>query len=232
MQEKQTFTLQTLVITFVLNAILLAAIYLVVGDAMQNQWLLILAIGVGVTLVLWFVIQFVGNRLIERAATIGAAPALPPRREEEPVQTTPVAAPAAPKPAEPALSPEVGALQILSILQRKGRLIDFLQEDLTLYEDAQIGAAVRSIHAGCKQALVDHVKLEPIFKEGEGTEVTIPAGFDSRQVRLTGNVAGNPPFKGEVRHRGWRITQIDLPVQMHQPGKEMILAAAEVEVDR
>jgi hypothetical protein len=228
MQEKQTFALQTLVATLVLNAILLATIYLLAGEALQNQWLVIVGIGVGITLVLWFIIQFVGNRLIERAATTTAAPAAPPSREERPPQPAPVTTPA--PPAEPAPPPETGALQILSILQRQGRLIDFLQEDLALYEDAQIGAAVRSIHEGCKQALADHVKLEPIFKEIEGATVTIPPGFDSRQVRLTGNVAGSPPFKGELRHRGWRITQIDLPAQMHRLDEERILAAAEVEI--
>lgn len=230
MQEKQTFTLQTLVITLVLNGILLATIYLFAGDVLQDQWFPILGIGAVVTLALWFIIQWVGNRLIERAASTRVAPAPPPGPEERPPQPTPVTAPAPPTPAEPAPSPEAGALQILSILQRQGRLIDFLQEDLALYEDAQIGAAVRSIHEGCKQALADHVKLEPIFKEMEGATVTILPGFDARQVRLTGNVTGNPPFTGELRHRGWRITQIDLPAQMHHLDEERILAAAEVEI--
>jgi hypothetical protein len=128
--------------------------------------------------------------------------------------------------------PAAGAIQLLSILQRQGRLIDFLQEDLSLYADEQIGAAVRSIHAASKQALTEVVKLEPIFREAEGTEVTVPPGFDPRQVRLTGNVVGNPPFRGELRHRGWRVAQIDLPTLVHSQEKEMVVAAAEVEVER
>src|SRR5207253_6846543 len=35
------------------------------------------------------------------------------------------------------------AVQLLAILQREGRLLDFLQEDVDGYADAQIGAAVR-----------------------------------------------------------------------------------------
>lgn len=231
MNEKQKFTLQTLLVAVILNGLLLAALYVVAGDALQGQWLTILGIGLLITLVLWFIIQFLGNRLIGRATTITAAPAPPSRQEERSQPAPPVQRQAPPTPAAQAPTAEAGALQMLSIFQRQGRLIDFLQEDLALYEDAQIGAAVRSIHEGCKQALIDHVKLEPIFEEVEGAEVTVQPGFDPRQVRLTGNVMGNPPFKGALRHRGWRVTQIDLPTQMHRPEREMILVAAEVEVE-
>lgn len=235
MREKQTFTLQTLLAVLVLNGLLLAAVYWFAGEAFQNQWVAILGIGLLITLVLWFIIQFLGNRLLERVATTTAAPMPPPSREERPVQTPPVSVPAAPKPAEQTAFAEDGALQILAILQRQGRLIDFLQEDLTQYEDAQIGAAVRSIHSGCKQALADHLKLAPIFEEVEGAVVTVQPGFDPHQVRLTGHVVGNPPFKGELRHRGWRVLQLNLPEQVHRPGedrdKERVVAAAEVEVN-
>lgn len=235
MREKQTFTLQTLLAVLVLNGLLLAAVYWFTGEAFQNQWVVILGLGLLITLVLWFIIQFLGNRLLDRVATTMAAPVSPSGREERPLQTPPVSVPAAPKPAEQTVFAEDGALQILAILQRQGRLIDFLQEDLTQYEDAQIGAAVRSIHSGCKQALADHLKLAPIFEEGEGAVVTVQPGFDPHQVRLTGNVVGNPPFKGELRHRGWRVIQFNLPEQVHRPGqdidKERVVAAAEVEVN-
>ena len=120
---------------------------------------------------------------------------------------------------------------MLAILQRQGRLIDFLQEDLSLYDDAQIGAAVRTIHEGCRQALAEHVKVEPIYNEAEGSTVTIQPGFDTRAIRLTGEVAGEPPFRGALRHRGWRVARIDLPRQAQSQDKEMIVAAAEVEVN-
>jgi hypothetical protein len=227
MNEKQKFTLQTLLITVVLNGILLAALFFIAGDVLQGRWLPILGVGLLITLVLWYIIQFLGSRLLAASA--------PPDRGERPAPMTPVAAPGpvdpVKKPVEQTATTEAGALQILSIFQRQGRLVDFLQEDLALYEDAQIGAAVRSIHEGCKQALIDHIKLEPIFEEVEGVEVTVQPGFDPRQVRLTGNVVGNPPFRGALRHRGWRVTRIDLPEQMQRQEREMILAAAEVEVD-
>jgi hypothetical protein len=234
MNEKQKFMLQTLLVAVILNGLLLAALYVVAGEALQGQWLTILGIGLLITLVLWFIIQFLGNRLIGRATSTDTNYRVrtpPSHPEERPQPAPPVQRQAPPTPAAQTPTAEAGALQMLSIFQRQGRLIDFLQEDLALYEDAQIGAAVRSIHEGCKQALIDHIKLEPIFEEVEGAEVTVQPGFDPRQVRLTGNVMGNPPFKGALRHRGWRVTRIELPTQMHRPEREMILVAAEVEVE-
>ena len=152
-------------------------------------------------------------------------------------QTTP-AAPAepvdAPKPAPaPAVderAAESGAIQMLAILQRQGRLVDFLQEDLAAYQDAQIGAAVRSVHAGCKQALQEHVQLEPVYTDAEGSRVTVNPGFDAYAVRLSGNVSGEPPFTGTLQHRGWRAAGIELPKQVDAQRDETIVAAAEIEI--
>jgi hypothetical protein len=125
---------------------------------------------------------------------------------------------------------ERGAVQMLAILQRQGRLIDFLREDLQMYDDAQIGAAVRTIHQESRQALDEHVKLEPIFSEAEGSMISVPSGFDPHAIRLTGSVVGEPPFRGELRHRGWRVVSIDLPQPSDGREQQQILAAAEVEV--
>lgn len=126
------------------------------------------------------------------------------------------------------------AVQLLSILQREGRFIDFLQEDLSLYDDAQIGAAVRNIHQGCRDALLGLAQLKPVMTEEEGSEVTVSAGFDARAVRLVGGVSGDPPFKGTLRHRGWKVDRFELPrvagEAKHEPGKDWIVAPAEVEV--
>ena len=113
------------------------------------------------------------------------------------------------RPAEP--------LQLLAILQREGRLIDFCEEELTGFSDAQIGAAARTVHDGCRKALRSMITLEPVRTEAEGASVELPAGFDPRSVRLTGNVVGKPPFKGVLKHHGWRAA-------------EVVIAPAEVEL--
>jgi hypothetical protein len=225
MNAKQRFAIHSLIATLILNAILLAVVYFLIGDAIQaaNQTILFFAFGVLITLLLWVTIFFVGSRFIEQAASAQAPPVVP----EGPT----VASPERLKPPELSLSTEAGAVQMLAILQRQGRLIDFLQEDLRMYDDAQIGAAVRNIHEGCRQALAEHVQLEPIFKEAEGSTVAVQPGFDTHAVRLTGDVVGEPPFKGALRHRGWRVIRMDLPKQVDVQDKKMIVAAAEVEVN-
>jgi len=230
MDEKRTLLIQTLIATVVLNAILLAIIIFAMGEAAQNQLLLILSVGLLMTLVLWFIIQLLGGRLLEQVAqrTLATMPKSEPieTSKPEPMRETPKLDPA-PFLAQGA---QTGAVQLLAILQRQGRLVDFLQEDLSSFADDQIGAAVRSIHEGCKQALEQHVKLEPVYSEAEGSRITIQPGFDPEAVRLSGNVVGEPPFTGELRHRGWRAATIDLPKRMNEDETLPIVAAAEVEI--
>jgi len=121
------------------------------------------------------------------------------------------------------------ALHVLSMLQRDGRLIDFLQEDIASFSDAEVGAAARAVHEGCKKTLGSYLSLEPVFKDPEGASITVEQGFDPGSVRLTGNVVGNPPFKGSLRHHGWRARDVKLP---NPPDGQdpAILAPAEVEL--
>ena len=138
----------------------------------------------------------------------------------------PKAQPAVQASAAPSTAP---ALRLLSLLQQEGRLIDFLKEDIDAYGDAQIGAAVRSIHAGCRKALSERIELERIFAAEDGSQVTVESGFDPAAVRLTGNVSGTPPFRGTLQHGGWRASKVALP---HSPGDTdpTIVAPAEVEI--
>ena len=136
-------------------------------------------------------------------------------------------APAAPAPLKQA-SPDA-ALQLLGLLQREARLIDFTQEDLSGYSDADIGGAARVVHEGCLKVLREHFTLAPVRTEAEGSRITLNAGFDARAIRLTGNVAGQPPFQGTLSHRGWRVTEVRLP-RLAPSHDAKILAAAEVEL--
>lgn len=121
------------------------------------------------------------------------------------------------------------ALHVLSMLQRDGRLIDFLQEDIAAFSDAEVGAAARAVHEGCKKTVSTYLVLEPVYRDPEGASIVVEQGFDAAAVRLTGNVVGNPPFKGALRHHGWRATQVKLPAP--PAGQDpAILAPAEVEL--
>jgi hypothetical protein len=121
------------------------------------------------------------------------------------------------------------ALQLLALLQRDARLIDFVGEELGAYDDAQIGAAARVVHEGCAKVLREHFSIVPVRSEAEGSRLTLPAGFDAASVRLTGNVVGQAPFTGSLSHRGWRVTDVRLP-KLAEHHDTRVLAPAEVEL--
>ncbi|UCF92206.1 MAG: DUF2760 domain-containing protein [Desulfobacterales bacterium] len=118
---------------------------------------------------------------------------------------------------------------LLSVLQREGRLLDFLAENLDLYEDAQIGAAVRSIQENCKRVIDKNLPLKAVIDRDEGEEITVEEGLDPSAVKLTGNVTGEPPFKGILRHKGWRSKKLDLPT-FSSSQDASIIAPAEIEI--
>jgi hypothetical protein len=135
----------------------------------------------------------------------------------------------APKPAAFQETAPEAALQLLSLLQQEGRFLDFLEENVSGFSDAEIGGAARVVHEGCRKALREHLALEPVRTETEGIRLTLEEGFDASAVRLTGNVVGTPPFSGTLIHRGWRVTEIKLPKVA--AGHDLsVLAPAEVEL--
>lgn len=121
------------------------------------------------------------------------------------------------------------ALQLLGLLQKEARFIDFIKEDITAYNDADIGIAARVVHEGCNKALNEHFSLAPVREEQEGTNITVQPGFDASQLRLTGNIVGQAPFTGTLIHKGWQVTSISLP-KLTQGYNAAIVAAAEVEL--
>lgn len=138
------------------------------------------------------------------------------------------AAPVAPATPLRVATPDA-ALQLLSLLQREARLIDFTQENLSAYSDADIGAAARVVHEGCSKVLREHFTIEAVRAEAEGSRIVLEEGFDASAVRLTGNVVGKAPFRGSLSHRGWRAASVRLP-KLAEAHDATVLAPAEVEL--
>lgn len=122
--------------------------------------------------------------------------------------------------------PPATAAQLLSALQKEGRLLDFLSESLDGFGDAQVGGVARSVHTGCAKVLKQYLTLEPVLSQGEGEPVEVPVGFDPHEIRLVGKVQGDPPFQGTLRHHGWKLVGAKLP----EVGKADVLVPAEVEL--
>ena len=157
-----------------------------------------------------------------RVFQVREAPAIEPPPE-------PAKLPDKPAPEKPKESDTTAALQLLALLQREGRLVDFLQQDIATFPDAEIGAAVRVVHEGCRKALRDHVDITPIRQEDEGANITLESGFSASEVKLTGDVKGKPPYRGTLQHRGWKANHLKLP-KLTSGHDSSILAPAEVEL--
>jgi hypothetical protein len=121
------------------------------------------------------------------------------------------------------------AAMLLSLFQREGRLIDFLEQDITEFTDGDVGVAARVVHEGCRKALRQCATLTPVRAEEEGARVSVDGASLKSQVKLTGNVSGSPPFQGALRHRGWKVDALTLPVPTEDADPH-VLAPAEVEL--
>ncbi len=122
-----------------------------------------------------------------------------------------------------------GALWMLAALQREGRLVDFLQQDIVSFPDADVGGAARVIHEGCRAALKPYLELKPVREEQEGAKVTVPAEYDAEAIKLTGAAQGAAPFSGVLRHHGWRAERLTLP-ELSAARDGSVIAPAEVEL--
>jgi hypothetical protein len=121
------------------------------------------------------------------------------------------------------------ALLLLSLLQGEGRFVDFVQQDIASFPDADVGAVARVVHSGCRKVLRAHLQIEPIRAESEGQPVTLEAGFDPSRVKLTGNVGAQSRVQGVLRHRGWQASDVHLPLLV-DPAGSRVLCPAEVEM--
>jgi hypothetical protein len=189
-----------------------------------------------VLLILQILLLSVAVIALLRRGKPAAEPAAAPVRPEP----APIPVREAPKPAE-LLKPERpepvvvkeatpdAALQLLGLLQKEARFVDFVQENVGAYSDAEIGAAARVVHEGCRKVLRQHFELEPVRKEPENSRITLPKGFDASSIRPTGNIVGDPPFTGNLIHRGWRAAAVRLP-KIAEGHDVRIIAQAEVEL--
>ncbi|MCB0343630.1 MAG: DUF2760 domain-containing protein [Bdellovibrionales bacterium] len=125
-------------------------------------------------------------------------------------------------------------VNFLGILQEQGRLVDFLMDDITAYDDAQVGSAARVVHQGCRELLDQYFEIAPVFEGNEGSSTELGDDFSTQMYRIVGTSGGQPPYKGTVVHRGWRTAKVNIPKVSASltSGEPLdIIAPAQVEVD-
>ena len=122
-------------------------------------------------------------------------------------------------------------VSFLAMLQAKGRLVDFVMDDINAHDDAQVGAAARVVHAGCKAVLQEHFRIGPVREESEGATVQVAAGYAADEYRLLGRISGSAPFSGVLVHHGWKTDAVSLPrIVRSSPDRLPAIAPAEVEL--
>jgi Domain of unknown function (DUF2760) len=202
----------------------IAAVVLVVLNGLllvpgASTYTLPIAIVAFLVAILVLVLSFAGRS--KANSTSASAPVAAGVPSPAPLATAP------PSPAANQAEGEIAAF--LALLQEKGRLVDFLMEDVTTYDDAQVGAAARVIHQGCKEVLAEHFSITPVSVAEEGSRVTVPAGYTADEYRLIGKISGDPPFSGKLIHKGWRTDSVKLP-RIAKSSRLPTIAPAEVEL--
>jgi hypothetical protein len=210
------------------------AIDLSLQPATFDLWHVCLAGAVVLLLILWIItlIALVTTLSRRRQAPASAESATPEpivKVVEKIVEVEKIVPGPAPDPVILKEATTDAALQLLGLLQKEARFLDFVKEDLTAFNDADIGVAARVVHEGCKKVLNEHFTFAAIRTEQEGSRISVPTGFDASLIRLTGNVAGMPPFNGTLIHKGWQATQTRLP-KLTQGYNAAVIAPAEVEL--
>jgi hypothetical protein len=200
-----------------------------------DLWHVCLA-GTVAVLGLILIVVLIGVVLGLRRCRVSAAPEVKPipsspevKIVEKIVEVEKIVQAPAPEPVVLKQATPDAALQVLNLLQKEARFIDFIKEDVSAFSDAEIGAAARVVHQGCSKAVNEHFTLAPVSQDQEGSRVTLNKGFDAALFRLTGNIVGEAPFTGTLIHKGWQVTDLRLPklTEGHNPN---IIAAAEVEL--
>jgi hypothetical protein len=189
--------------------VLLIVALLVPAVSPYSQYLVIAALIVGIALL---ALSFTGGPKVAPKPAVAEA-------------VKPVAA------APPKGNPQAEVVTLLGIFQEKGRLVDFLMEDITPFSDAEVGSVARAVHQGCKAVLKEHFQIEAISPEGEGATITVPAGYPADEFRLVGNLSGEAPFSGTVVHKGWRTKSVKLPRVLNAGSDRLpVVAPAQIEV--
>jgi hypothetical protein len=156
-----------------------------------------------------------------RRLLLEGPPAEQPQTKAEPAK------PATPAPVKPQRS---DALTLLAALQREARLVDFLKEPLDGFSDAEVGAVARNVHRDCGKVVERWFGVAPILNQEDGAPVELPAGFDAGRYRLTGQVSGEPPYRGRLVHHGWEATRCETPTWTGSADAARVIAPVEVEI--
>lgn len=118
------------------------------------------------------------------------------------------------------------AITLLATLQREARLVDLVQEDLSQYSDAQVGAAARPCLQQCSAVLNRVMGLQPLIDAAEGAMVEVPPDASATRVQWLGEGSAS---SGKLVHHGWQAAKVELPTWTGESSDAKIIAAAQIQ---
>ena len=102
-------------------------------------------------------------------------------------------------------------IQLLNLLQQKGRFLDFLMEDILEHSDEDLGSAARFVHQGCSQIMKEYFKIMPLSEQKEGEQMVLEKDHDPYKFLLLEGTINQEQQEVKIIHRGWVTTNINLP---------------------
>ncbi|ADB16628.1 conserved hypothetical protein [Pirellula staleyi DSM 6068] len=163
-----------------------------------------------------------------RVATALQGNMLPKVTEQGKTQQHSATSTPAPKP-EPKTPLQSDAIALLATLQREARLVDLIQEPLSDYSDAQIGAAARGVLKDSAAVLDRLFSLQRIAAGEEGSTVSVPPGYDPGRYKVVGSLGATAALEGTLVHGGWEAKSTNLPTYTGSAAAAKVIAPAEVE---
>lgn len=130
---------------------------------------------------------------------------------------------------------DTSIVTFISMLQEKGRILDFAMDDIEKYSDEEVGRVARVVHQGIRDVFVSTTGVRPLHKGLEGEVIKINENDDFSMYKMLGTGTGNPPFSGTVVHRGWIAEKLVIPkssLKSSTNSASKIIQAVEIEVNK
>ena len=100
-------------------------------------------------------------------------------------------------------------LNFVSLLQEKGRLVDFAMEDISQHPDDKVGMVARIVHQGVNDVFNKCFAISPLQEAKEGESIALEKENSTNYKFIGGNdfKAGQNAI---VLHRGWKANTVNI----------------------
>ena len=99
-------------------------------------------------------------------------------------------------------------VNFLAMLQARGRLVDFLMDDINAHDATGWSSRARG-PCRMQDRPAGALPNLPVRAESEGSTVQVAAGYSPDEYRLLGKSSSPAPFSGALVHHGWKTDAVN-----------------------